>query len=190
MSGFTLIEIMVSVSIFLMIMVMSSGAILGVFESNRKSQTLRSVMDNLNLTMETMTRNIRFGSTYHCNASNFDGIEDEPLQTADCTSNSIVFIDSSGQYTGYQFYSSGGTKTMRSRSWSIGTNPPSYRSIISSDVTIDKASFWVYGSNSYASGDRKQPKVVIAIDGYVGSKPTTKSSFHLETTVSQRKFDF
>ena len=44
--GFTLIEIMVSVSIVLVIMVIVSGSILSIFTANQKSKNLRSVMDN------------------------------------------------------------------------------------------------------------------------------------------------
>ena len=62
--GFTLIEIMVAVSIFSLIMVISMGSILSVFDANKKSQTLRTVMDNMNFTLEGMTRTIRFGRNY------------------------------------------------------------------------------------------------------------------------------
>ena len=63
--GFTLVEIMVAVSVFVLVMVISSGAIISVFNANQKSKNLRSAMDNLNLTMESMTRTIRFGTKYH-----------------------------------------------------------------------------------------------------------------------------
>jgi len=64
--GFTLIELMVSVSVFIIIMTISMGAILGVFDSNRKSRALRTVMNNLNLSMESMSKEMRYGSSYHC----------------------------------------------------------------------------------------------------------------------------
>jgi len=37
--------------------------------------------------------------------------------------------------------------------------------------------------------DLYQPQIVITINGFSGVKATTKSSFSLETTVSQRMFD-
>src|SRR3989344_3612671 len=67
-SGFTLIEMMTSVSIFIIVMTISMGAVLGIFNANEKVGTLKAVMDNLNFAVETMSREIRFGSRYHCGA--------------------------------------------------------------------------------------------------------------------------
>ena len=67
--GFTLIEIMTSVSVFAIIMVISMGAILGIFEANRKSRTLKAIMNNLNLAVESMSKEMRFGTNYHCGES-------------------------------------------------------------------------------------------------------------------------
>src|SRR3989344_8196571 len=67
--GFSLIEIMVSLSLFIVVIVISMGSILSVLDANRKSQSLRAVMDNLNFTLESMTRSIRFGQNYHCGSS-------------------------------------------------------------------------------------------------------------------------
>ena len=71
--------------------------------------------------------------------------------------------------------------------------------ITSPDVTISKLTFYVLGSAPYISGDGQctpsnndclQPRVIIVISGSSGTKPNSKSKFTLETTVSQRQFDF
>ena len=49
--GFTLVELMVSVSLFAIVMVISMGSVVSVFDANKKSQSLRTVMDNLNSTI-------------------------------------------------------------------------------------------------------------------------------------------
>ena len=59
--GFTLIEMMVSVSIFAIVVMISMGAIFTVVDSNKKAQSLKSVMNNLNFALETMTRTIKTG---------------------------------------------------------------------------------------------------------------------------------
>ena len=71
LTGFTLVELMVSVSIFAIVMFISLGSILSILDANQKSKTLRSVMDNLNSAMESMTRTVRFGINYHCGSSVF-----------------------------------------------------------------------------------------------------------------------
>ncbi len=182
--GFTLIEIMVASSLFLSVMLIVSGAVLSVFDSNQKSKNLRSVMDNFNLTMENMTRTIRFGTNYHC------GLPVGASSSLDCgtPSTTLTVTDSNGvQVT----YSTTTTATKISRQLNSGA--VSY--ITSPDVTITNLKFWVLGSDTYcvsscASKNTSQPRVIILVSGYVGIKPTTRSSFTLQTTVSQRVFDF
>ena len=60
-TGFTLIEMMVAVSIFAIVVMISMTAILSIVDSNRKAQSLKSVMNNLNFALETMTRSIKTG---------------------------------------------------------------------------------------------------------------------------------
>ena len=50
--GFTLIELMTAVSIFVVVMTISMGAILNIFDANRKARTLKTVLNNLNLVVE------------------------------------------------------------------------------------------------------------------------------------------
>src|SRR3990167_9012172 len=64
--GFTLIELMVAISIFIVVMTISMGSILNVFDANRKSRSLKTVLNNLNLAVESMSKEMRFGKNYHC----------------------------------------------------------------------------------------------------------------------------
>ncbi len=176
--GFTLVELMVAVSIFALIMTISMGSVVTVFDANRKSQSLRSVMDNLNFTMEAMTRTIRFGTVYHCDAS-VGNLSD----TRDCPSgeNSLAIRASDGRRIVYKL--SGGRIA---RSIDGGTD----YFLTSSDVTIEKLTFRVFGSTPYSvGGNLFQPQVIMIVGGFAGTKPTVKSSFTLQTTVSQRMFD-
>jgi hypothetical protein len=70
-------------------------------------------------------------------------------------------------------------------------NSGTARALTSPDVTITKLTFWVYGSAPFNGGaNLLQPQVIIVISGYAGTKASTKSTFTLETTVSQRLIDF
>lgn len=176
--GFTLIELMVSVSVFIIVMVISMGSILSVIDANRKSQSLRSVMDNLNYTLESMTRSIRFGTSYHCDIN--QGIVSMPRDCAGGAS-SIAVRSSSGVQVVYKLVNGRLVRTL---------NGTTDYYLTGSDVTITKANFWVTGSDPYASGaNLSQPRVVVVLSGYVGIKQTTHSTFTIETTISQRLFD-
>ena len=177
--GFTLIEIMVAVSVFVLVMVISSGAIISIFNANQKSKTLRSVMDNLNLTMESMTRTIRFGTNYHCGATTPPPTT-SPLDCGSPGSSTLTVRAVDGtQVT----YSLSGGRIIRTIS---GVN----YFMTSPDVTISKLAFRVYGSPPYP--DLFQPQVIIVVAGSVGpsNKPLSQSTFNLQTTISQRVFDF
>lgn len=179
--GFTLIELMVSISIFSIVMVISMGAILSVLDDNHKSQSIRAVMDNLNYTLEGMTRNIRFGDSYHCGES---VVPVPPPLDCPLGDNSITIRAPDNSYVTYKLNAGAGRiqKVVRG-----SPNDGTY-DLTSSDVTITKLTFFVYGSYPFLS-DRLQPKVIVVISGYSGLKETIRSSFTLETTLSQRKFD-
>jgi hypothetical protein len=177
---------MVSVSLFVIIMTISMGAILSIFDASRKSQSLRAVMDNLNYSLEAMTRTIRFGTNYHCPATGTISIP----QNCSGENSSIAVMDSNNNQVVYKLV---GGQIFRS------VNGGSDYSVTSSDVIIDKLTYRVIGAFPYPySGpdscpnsnqpDLCQPEVVMTINGHAGAK-TTQSSFSLQTTVSQRRFD-
>ena len=62
--GFTLIEVMVSVSIFTIIVTVGIIALLTINDAYRKSQTQRQAIDSLTYMMESMSRRIRTAATW------------------------------------------------------------------------------------------------------------------------------
>lgn len=176
--GFSLIEIMVTISIFSVILVMSMGSIFTVLDANRKSQTLRAVMDNVNTSMEGMTRTIRFGRNYHCDSS---GDLNAP---ANCSlgADNMTLRDYDGSQVTYLLSNNRIARRVNGGTTLFVTSP---------DVVITALTFRVFGANAYSNGaDLLQPQVIIVVKGYSGIKPTSQSAFTLETTVSQRQFDF
>jgi len=173
--GFTLVELLVSISVFSVVMVICMGSIVVMLDSNRKSEAERSVMDNLGYTMDNMVRSIRFGSSYHCGLS---GTLNQPL---DCPTGdtAITVLDSSGTQTTYRLSGGAIVKTVGGVDY-ILTSP---------DTTIQTLTFFVLGSTLYSAGDVVQPRVIITVNGIAGVNSKSQSSFNLETMVSQRKLD-
>src|SRR5687768_16395176 len=64
--GYTIIETMISVSLFIVITTIGMAALLNANAVHHKSRDMRSIMDNLSFVMEDMSRNLRTGSEYHC----------------------------------------------------------------------------------------------------------------------------
>lgn len=184
--GFTLVELMVAISIFVVVITISMGSILSVFAASQKSKTLRSVMDNMNITLESMTRTIRFGTNYHCGSSGNTAL---PLDCGGSGDTSLTVKSEEGKQVTYSLVGSRIAKSVDG-----GTN----YYLTSPDVTVSKLVFRVYGSSPWvgSSGgcsspnDCLQPEVIVVVSGSVGVKASTKSTFTLETTASQRQIDF
>ena len=68
--GFTLIEMMVSVSIFAIVALITSGALVTASNVNRKAQAIKLAMDNISFAMDSMVLNFREAADFNCVASN------------------------------------------------------------------------------------------------------------------------
>lgn len=181
-SGFTLIEVLVSTSIFAIVMLVATGAVFSVIEANKKSHSLKSVMTNLNFALESMMRDIRVGTRYSCNGSGDCPISpgNKFIYKANRDVDGDSFYDPQDSNDQIEYELVGG----RIEKHIYGTNPSSYP-ITAEEITISDLKFYVVGSGN---SDGKQPKVVFTIAGYSG-EGSSKSDFNIQTTVSQRALD-
>ncbi len=171
--GFTLVEMMTAISLFLVIMTISMGSILNVFDVNRKSESMKTVMDNLNFAIETMSREMRFGRNYYCN-SNISFV-----LTSDCIDGKqISFISSEGKNIVYKLNGTQVDKSVDGGAVFIAVTAP--------EIIIENLSFYVDGT---ALNDNEQPKALITIRGKSGEKANTVTEFSVQTLVSQRQLD-
>lgn len=172
--GFTLIEIMVSLSVFIIIMTVSLGSILSILDANDKAQTKKTAMDNLNFALESMARTVRFGTNYRCSATTTN-----PPAEQDCTSGGSALSIRSAEGALIVYSLSGG------RLMKTVNGVPS--AMTSSEITVNRVTFYVFNSAVYP--DLGQPKVLLVLSGTVGNKVGTQSAFNLQTLMSQRKID-
>ena len=181
--GFTLIELLVSVAVFSVVMLIAVGSLLTMAEASRKAQALKSVMNNLNFAMESMSRTIRVGASYTCgstcesNGSTYLSLEGSGGDR-DTLADQVVYCLGSGSSC-----SSSGNSILRSLNGG-GTFVP----ITASEVIIEDLKFYVVGELS-GSADNIQPKVVIVLRGYTEISKKTRTEFNLQTTITQRLLD-
>lgn len=177
--GFTLIEIMVSLSVFIVIMTVSLGSILSILEANDKSQTKKTAMDNLNFALESMSRTVRFGTNYYCGSTSTN-----PPPAMDCPSgaSSLTVRASDGSLVVYGLSGGRLTKTVTMAGVASAASP-----VTSSEISITRLTFYVF--NSGPLPDLGQPRVIMVVSGTTGSKVSTQSTFNLQTMMSQRKLD-
>lgn len=176
-SGFTLVEMLIAVSLFIVVVTISIGALLSVYDANKKAQSSKTVVDNLNLGIENMTRTIRFGSSYYC------GVSSSISATSDCfNGGNSVSVTFKGNRIIYKWNGTINDPIQRSDDGGIN-----YTNITSPETKIQYLKFYVSGSNP--NPNTEQPYIIAVIKGYSGSKLTTQTEFSIETMMSQRKHD-
>lgn len=219
--GFTLIEIIVSLSIFTIVAVIAVGALLKVVDANKKSQTLKTSINNINFVLDTMSREIRTGNNYYCqsgssfvmNSSSAYLPTSNPgnsgmyllnptLTSAQRSCNlstpwTIVFNSAkTAPRTGggtcklHQAYMFDGT-TIKSaeqpsgcgETLGLGTGATSFQPLLSPDIVLEEAHISVETGDSATIG---QPRVFLHLKGYSGVKDRTRTSFDIQTSISQR----
>lgn len=62
--GFTLIEIMVAVSIFVIVAFIVTSTLLAILDASRRANKIRLIVDNMNFALDSMTIKMKFGTDY------------------------------------------------------------------------------------------------------------------------------
>ncbi len=209
-AGFTLIEMIVSLAIFSIIVTMTIGALLVLITSNQKLQSEQSVMANLSFALDSMTREIRTGTSYYCDDANNDtsgvnnifrpgddidgiiGVNTKPCATGSNKKfRGVSFIEAGNSITEgiapkrilYYFEeSAGGTSTLKRKVGSAAG-----QSMVSSGLEIVSADFIVSGEKPKSDGNNlSQPTVTIQIKA---KEIGNSKLYYLQTTVTQRTLD-
>ncbi len=193
--GFTLVEMMVSIALFGVIMLVSVGALLSLVDANRKARSLESVMNNLNISLDSMVRAIRMGTHYNCGST---AIPQAP-NWGDCAQGVAPLTAIPAVFSFAPYGSNPNAQTERTV-YSIANDaqgrPRLYRSqnggaasipVTSPEVEIESMQMYVVGSTPQ---DTTQPKVVIVVKGAAGEESTrVRSTFYIQATAVQRALD-
>lgn len=182
--GFSIVEMLVATALFSIVMVIAVGSLLTMVDANRKAQSLKSVMNNLNFAMESMVRSARVGTSYHC-----ENITSPPPDIAtpkDCPDGGILFAfepfdGNPGIPNDQEVY-----RLLDGRIERSMNSGSSFTPVTADEVQIDDLAFYVVGTTP---GDDFQPKAVITIRGSAGETERTRTEFALQMVASQRVFD-
>jgi prepilin-type N-terminal cleavage/methylation domain-containing protein len=172
--GFSLVEMMVAISIFTIIMTFGVGALLSTTNAYKSAQNQKESMDALAFALESMTRDLRTGYNYYSGATD----DSNASSTNNGSDDSIGFVASSNRgYFTYEYDTSNDTIVRT-------INDGNAVNLIDPEVfEVTGVSFQVQG----AEDDNNQPSVLIRIQGNPSDKP---DDTHLvQTTISQRALD-
>lgn len=68
--GFTLIELMVSISIFVIVAFIVTSVILTIVDASRRANKIRLIIDNMNFALDSMAVKLKFGQDYEISSDN------------------------------------------------------------------------------------------------------------------------
>jgi prepilin-type N-terminal cleavage/methylation domain-containing protein len=179
--GFTLVEMLVSVGIFTIVMTIALGALLVVYDTYRKTRTLKNAMENVNIATESIIKRIRTGDRFSClSFANPDICVHLAFRGRDNLQ--------------YEYKWDTNTRELLSRSCPLplSSNLPCpmavpLQPITSPDVLINNVKFYMYGLDN----DSIQDSITVTISGLANmpGKPKYDSSFRIQTTISKRLLD-
>ena len=177
----------IAVALFSIVMLVCVSALLSLVSANRKAQALQAVMNNLNITLDGMSRNIRMGSNYHCGST---GTLTLPQDCANSGDTYFAFVPYGKTIADPLIVYSYNASSHRIEKQ---TNNGSLLPITAPEVTIDDMHFYVIGTARGCNVnpcDTVQPKVVIVITGTAPvANSKVRSSFHVQVTAVQRLLD-
>lgn len=195
-AGFSLIELLVSMGLFIVVLTIGIGALLVLISTNLKAQNIQDAVGNVQFALDSMTREIRTGYSYYCAAST-PGVPPTGLnQVASCSSGTYLSIieggesltegaDLSEKRIEYRYNASAHSIERRIRSQNAA-----WVRLTSPNVSIDAMHFNVNGAAQKTdSADLSQPNATIFISGTVTGVSNTSSTFTMQTTVTQRVLD-
>ncbi|KKT01210.1 MAG: hypothetical protein UW07_C0009G0007 [Candidatus Nomurabacteria bacterium GW2011_GWF2_43_8] len=208
-AGYTIIETMIAISLFIIIIMTGMGALLNSNRVYNKSQNMMSIIDSLNFVMDEMSTNLRTGYNYRCFLKGSELVQNNINEPNSCTGTNggaIAFEQEEGKlYTGdppqlynedqwvYYIGDTGEKDVNEDTIYGIfksidGLN--TYVQLTPNEIHINPIDsfFTVFGAESFGSGDDKQPFVTIKLVGEIVFKDIT-TPFSLQTSVSQRNID-
>ncbi len=187
--GFSLIELLIAVSLFLIITVAAIGSMVRLQGAARRGEAIYATLDNLNLAVDSMARLMRTGYMYHCDIGK--GLLDAPRDCAytgtpylssgniNDGAESFSFYDQTGNVIQYQFdHTNLNAGFMKMK---VGTG--GWVQITSSDINIQRFRVYISGATP---NDTLQPYAVIVLAGQILQNGKVLSDFNIETSMTQR----
>ncbi len=187
--AFSLVELMVSLTIFSLVMITSIGALLTMIDANAKAQALYTSMTNLSFTIDNMTRNLRTGYDYYCPNANANESLSSNMNTGNsknCTNGSAIAFtrEKDRVRVGYKYDSADKMLQQRIIYGEVDTG---WVDIDAGGIEIDTFEVTVDGA---ISGDTVQPQIILFIKGSVKNGLDTPTQFQIQTNVTQRVLNY
>jgi len=190
-AGFSLVEMLVAIGIFMSIMTIAISSLISIIGANKKAQAIKNTIDSVTFAVEDISRDMRTGTGYEC----FDGTNWLQACGLGNGSTAVSYVNSSGKAVIYNF---DGTKGVLTKTECSGIDICEVTSNNTVDLISQDSNVNITGMNFYVIGAfcenishpnctvKTQPRVIITISGLISVKGSDNTSFNLQTSISQR----
>lgn len=192
--AFTLVEMLVSIAVFMIVMTVAVGSLVAIIDSNRKAQAIKNVVNNINFALESISKDMRVGTKYYCHTGSDSYSQTE--NTCINGSDGVKYKNGSGKWVHYRFFDSptgdmGNIQKCIKTDESDACSNDDWESLTAPthNVIITNMKFYVLGAGTTGIATRagwRQPRVIITVEGTAGIKDNIKTTFNIQTTVTQR----
>jgi prepilin-type N-terminal cleavage/methylation domain-containing protein len=198
--GFTLIEMMVALSLFTVVMLASTGVMLVVLDANRKAQSFQVAMDNLGVALESISRDMRVGTHYYCFSDsvpqNYSFSSSQDCDSQGGTSFAFLPLgvpNLSNNYWVYRLTTSLGKGVLERCKPTINISctdsGAQFTPLTAPEINIKSFRIYVTDSAPKSAGNLIQSKARIVLEGIAGTQLKTQTEFSVQTTISQFQLD-
>ena len=180
--GYTLIEIMIAVSIFFIVVAAPTGFFVGSIKGQQKALSSQELIDNVSYNLEYISRAIRMAKKDK--AGDCLSIAKNNYQA---NSTSIRFLNYDNKCQ--EFFLEGGKLKVRKSVDNTSANFGS--SLPLTPESLEVISFKTGPSDSWDQGDNQQPRVTLFLNmkGARGLAEELQPRIQIQTTISQRNLD-
>lgn len=201
--GFTLVELLVTMAIFITVITIATGALFSAQAINVRLEQTQIILDEMNLATEVMVRDLRYGTTFYCDTA---VQSTAPLLRKSCTypaGGTVLSFRPAVQLTGSDnqlndrvaYYVSGGV--LYKREYPSSASSRTFQ-LTSSNLNVSNLTFFVTGAHSStgtndagALSDTNQPLITVVVSGV--TVPMRRNMvavpFSIETSASSREID-
>lgn len=208
LAGFTLVEVIVSLAIFMLFITISLSMLIVSNNSSKKATNIKTAVDNIQYSMEMFTRTARLGTMYTCFAANQTSVPMSTLAGIDCDpGQGVAFfvLDPTvtpNQTDAYSFYlenSTGTGQVMRcvdrnvfpggvittTYAFQLWPGNKNCAGLTAKEIDVDMFDLIVDGTST---SDSKQPGIKVKISGILRTNDD-QTPFYLQTFISQRQYE-
>lgn len=169
-SGFTLLEMVVSIGIFSVLITITIGAVIAINKAQLKASNIQTVVDNIRFSLESMTKEMRTATDFQPRV---------PLAHPQAYAE-LYFTRSDGTISGYCVEANALKKV-------TGAPVCAGSAVTSEDIVVENITFFVIGQD--AGPTDGQPRITIFLTAR-SSDTRLETNFHLQTTITPRIRDF